>query len=243
MCLCPVPVKKHGQKHYYYVSCGKCPECKKYEANLWSNRMLIERPNWKNSFLITLTLNPFHYDFFEHKKNYKRYLQLMFKRMRKFGVKFRYFLVAENGSLNYRLHCHLIYYTNWVSIIQVWKLFRYYYNLGYINIKHCNNGAYRYLMKYLEKGAKFRLISKGIGNIQSSKLHDYIFENKYCHKYFYDKYRKEYGDKALFELKLKRDKVEKNRLFRKSKWKTDKNNPKNIKIRKDSHEWKQNHFI
>lgn len=238
MCLCPVSVKKHGSKYYTYVSCGQCPECKKYEANVWNNRMMLERPKWKDSFLITLTINPDNYLFFERPKNFKRYLQLMFKRLRKFGVKFRYFLVAENGSLNYRLHCHLIYYTNWVSIIQVWKLFRYFYNLGFINIKRCNNGAYRYLMKYLQKGTKFRLISKGIGYLKDKELYSYVKENKFLHKYYYDKFREKFGDKELFKVKLERDLEEKQRLFRKSKWKNDKNNPKNIKTRKELLQWK-----
>lgn len=238
MCLNPLSVKKHYSKHYMYVSCGKCPECKKYEANLWNNRLLLERPKWQRSFLITLTINPYNYDYFQHKRNYKRYLQLMFKRIRKFGVNFRYFLVAESGSLNFRLHCHMIYFTNWVNIIQVWKLFKHFYRLGFINIKPCNNGAYRYLMKYLEKGSLFRLISKGIGYLPDNVLYSYILSNRFCHKYYYDKFRKIFGDEELFKLKLLRDNDELKRLFLRKSWKDDRNNPANIKTRKELITWR-----
>ena len=49
-----------GQSHFVPVPCGRCPECLKRRASMWSFRLRKEEERSANALFITLTYAPEH---------------------------------------------------------------------------------------------------------------------------------------------------------------------------------------
>lgn len=109
------------------VACGKCFACQSNKRKSWFMRIKYEMLDSVNSYTVTLTydnehlpkvvpffdfdplLEPFKKPWFYHPFDY-RDVQLFFKRLRKEGLKFRYFGVGEYGAKTARPHYHIIFF-------------------------------------------------------------------------------------------------------------------------------------
>lgn len=84
----------------FQIPCGKCLACKSARANAWGVRMYHEASLHAQNSFVTLTYeNP-------PPAINKRDLQLFFKRVRKHGLRLRYFAVGEYGDQTRRPHYH-----------------------------------------------------------------------------------------------------------------------------------------
>lgn len=269
MCLSQISIKKAGNDYYSLVNCGKCDECLAYNVQLWTNRLLLEKKNWNSIFFVTFTLNPVSYLTYQDPFLYKDFFQRMFKRMRKNLIKFKYFLVAERGSLDYRLHAHCILFINNYDILSLYNILKLKYytddnirfqtddiystidnsivkeptnTLGFISVKPCYTGGIKYVLGYLKDPHEFRLISKGLGKLANNELYDYVADNSHISKYHSDKFKKIYG-----EIEFNRLTIQKNTFYNyknnKLPYKYNKNNPKNVAIRNKQNEIKKSKFI
>lgn len=101
-----------------FFDCGVCPECLSKRANQVVLRCYAESKLHADNCMITLTYDNFRYD---KRGNIvgelpvdsslhvcKRDCQLFFKRLRKAGYKFKYYLTAEYGKRTHRAHYHAI---------------------------------------------------------------------------------------------------------------------------------------
>jgi len=199
MCLSPfyreVIVSK--QKYYQPVPCGKCPECRGLYIKNKADRVNLEKQKrWKFAYMVTFTLNDDNYKYENDEQYWKRYWQLVFKRMRKDGYKFKYILVAERGDLLMRLHFHSVFLTD-LDIISFEIFLKEYYNLGFIRIKQTNIGGIKYVLKYLKKDNDYtwQLQSINIGRMELSEMIKYVIENKYIDYYYMRKLKKMLDEK------------------------------------------------
>ena len=94
------------------VRCGKCEHCRKYQNDEWANRMIMEQIGTNASvFFITLSFGEKHYEFVKSVEKievYRRYIVPFKKRLRSYGLKFRFYCVSELGEENGRFHFHLL---------------------------------------------------------------------------------------------------------------------------------------
>lgn len=86
----------------YTVPCGQCVECLRDNAQDWAYRSAIEAKKYSDNCMITLTYAKTDGNLC------KRDAQLFFKRLRKNGVKCRYFGCGEYGSKGLRPHYHFV---------------------------------------------------------------------------------------------------------------------------------------
>ncbi|UPW41451.1 replication initiator protein [Dipodfec virus UA23Rod_1392] len=77
-------------------------------VNDWLFRVAAERRQHKDVCVVTLTYNDVHLPNGENLR--KRDVQLLFKRMRRAGISFRYFGCGEYGSKGRRPHYHIIFF-------------------------------------------------------------------------------------------------------------------------------------
>lgn len=107
ICNHPLNIKKPGQlTGFMSVPCGHCPACLENKRKDWVTRLLHEAEASEYTYFITLT----------YEENItsvdKSDCQRFFKRLRKKGFNFRYYLVAEYGTKNKRPHYHYLYFSN-----------------------------------------------------------------------------------------------------------------------------------
>lgn len=100
------------------VRCGKCEHCRKYQNDEWASRMIMESISHKGSmpFFITLSFDTrFDSDLSVSDKTsvYRNYIIPFKKRLRSYGVCFRYYCVSELGEVGKRFHFHLV---TWVDL-------------------------------------------------------------------------------------------------------------------------------
>lgn len=139
---------KYIAKHDISVPCGKCGFCLATRKSDWSTRLEYEARKWVGSKFITLTYADPHL----HWRNgisqlHKHDLQKYFKRLRKAGVKLRYYAVGEYGSKTYRPHYHVILFTN-VSE----GILRESWHLGQVHIGSVTQASIAYCLKYIVNG-------------------------------------------------------------------------------------------
>lgn len=180
MCLTPVRLKSGDD-----VPCGKCAHCIQTKRTHWAVRVYNECITCELGFFITLTYsNEFltwvddvpvlQYD------DVKKF----FKKVRKEGYNFRYFLVGEYGEKSGRPHYHLILVTDNVKF-DVYK-FCEKWNLGFSHIGLISMASIMYVLKdMLKEVDMFKdvprafkphiLVSNGFGA-------KYIEKLKYWHK-------------------------------------------------------------
>lgn len=85
------------------LPCGKCVGCVQDKAEAWSVRCFHESQLHERNCFVTLT-----YRDPAPEKLCKHDLQTFFKRLRKTGVRFRYFAVGEYGERTHRPHYHVL---------------------------------------------------------------------------------------------------------------------------------------
>ena len=178
---------------FFEVPCGKCIECQKQLANVWSVRNYLESLQHTESISVTLTYRN------SPDNLVKRDIQLFFKRLRKKGYKFRYFGCGEYGGRGGRPHYHLCLYGYSPKDMTFFKYSKKGHNplykskeientwgLGFCLCEKLTVDSARYASLYLQKFndletkkvKPFRLMSRkpGIGLLNIEKSYDKIYE-------------------------------------------------------------------
>lgn len=99
VCLKPIFIKADKYKLGSvdrYVPCGRCMACRINKTQEWVLRLELEKMSNDKTAFVTLTYDDDHLPIDEglHKKD----LQKFFKRLRKYGLTFRYYAVGEYGE-------------------------------------------------------------------------------------------------------------------------------------------------
>lgn len=172
MCLTPIRLKnpsyrgRTGEYFYNTLPCGHCAECLSMRIEDWIIRLKEELKVSQNAFFLTLTYNEENLP--EHNLPSKKDVQLFHRYLRRKGLKFKYFIVSENGEQNNRIHYHGIYFLN-NFVKDLYLLLDNTWSKGYIFLGEANGKTIRYVTKYILKdfgGTKenFYLMSKNLGS-------------------------------------------------------------------------------
>ena len=98
------------------VRCGRCEHCRKYQNDEWATRMIMEQIGSESSvFFVTLSFGKVHYDRIasvERTQVYRDYIVPFKKRLRSYGVKFRFYCVSELGEQFGRFHFHMLLFVS-----------------------------------------------------------------------------------------------------------------------------------
>jgi len=86
------------------LSCGKCILCRKRQASDTTTKIVHEASQHLFNSFVTLTYDDKHIP--EHGSLDYRHLQLLWKRLRNDGLKFKYYAVGEYGDSTQRPHYH-----------------------------------------------------------------------------------------------------------------------------------------
>lgn len=105
------------------VRCGRCEHCRKYQNDEWATRMIMEQIGSECSvFFVTLSFAESHYKKIadvEKTQVYRDYVVPFKKRLRSYGVKFRFFCVSELGEQYGRFHFHLIIFIEKLFLVSL----------------------------------------------------------------------------------------------------------------------------
>lgn len=109
-CLHPIPIFPSDDVHHLhgmFVPCGKCYACRRKQSLDWCTRCVFEARGvgFDNCSFLTLTYDDLS---LPSCGVLKRHLQLFFKRLRKRGLRFRYYACGEYGKRTHRPHYHAI---------------------------------------------------------------------------------------------------------------------------------------
>ena len=115
---CSNPARLFDTTHtYIYVPCGHCPECVRSRQN-----DIIQRTNLESLeshlYFCTLTYNNEHLPTLDNPFRLGEsftyaditHVQLLMKRLRNHGLKFRYLATSERGTKRGRPHFHIIFF-------------------------------------------------------------------------------------------------------------------------------------
>lgn len=147
-----------GQSHFVPVPCGRCPECLKRRASMWSFRLKKEEERSISGHFVTLTYDNDHLPLSKNgfKTLVKKDLQKFFKRLRHYhGHKsnepypIKYYACGEYGSNFKRPHYHIILFNATEKhILDAWTF-------GHVDVGTISGASIGYTLKYVNKG-KFR---------------------------------------------------------------------------------------
>lgn len=127
------------------VPCGKCGFCLATRRSDWATRIEYESRRWYNSKFVTLTYADNELKFRNGIAQLdKRDLQNYFKRLRKGGVKLRYYAVGEYGSQTSRPHYHIILFTDVAE-----SELRAHWHKGHVHIGSVTQASIAYCLKYI----------------------------------------------------------------------------------------------
>lgn len=152
---------------FLFVPCRKCLYCRLQRRKEWSERMLSEQTQHEDSAFVTLTYdeesvpktnNEFqsflkytsediHDDEIRLLTLHKPDLQKYFKRLRRAGLKFKYFACGEYGDETLRPHYHSIVFG--VPITE--KLLSDKWDYGRVHVGAVEPDSIRYVAQYVDK--------------------------------------------------------------------------------------------
>lgn len=198
------------------VACRKCWQCRNNKINDWVGRCIAESRTASASHSITLTYGRDEDGNADHLRaailTYSD-VQKYFKRLRKAGYEFKYFVVGEYGSTKGRAHWHLmIYWKDKVPPHVLEKRFdEPFWPHGVSFWEKPSPASVRYVCKYIQKDMKqseqqgFLMMSKKppLGSAYFQQLAE-----KYCHQglspqslfYSFPDVREADGNKSSFLL-------------------------------------------
>lgn len=156
--------------------CGKCYACRLNKVRDDVIRCKLEQESHSSSLFVTLTFNDENLPISGSID--KRDLQLFFKRLRKYGCKFRYYACGEYGEKSGRPHYHFIGFgltkDDEVYIKKAWTYGHIYigdvndktiaYVAGYVMKKYLSDDAIaNYDLKFLQRPFTLRSRRPGLG--------------------------------------------------------------------------------
>lgn len=156
-----------------YVPCSRCAFCSQTRTNAWSARLYWEHRSSLSTAFVTLTYEDKHLTYFEG-QYYKDVPQLVpediqkyFKRLRKAGLKFRYYAVGEYGSKYGRPHYHILFFFQ--NDFDE-NLLRDKWSMGMVHVGKVSTASVNYCLSYISLRKKrgnrvheFALMSKKLG--------------------------------------------------------------------------------
>ena len=191
-------------KEGFYVPCGKCIGCRIAKTTWLNDACEWEYNHYGIGSFTTLTYDEENYlHLYNEEKqrfepNYKDF-QDFIKRLRsalyekyKTRPNFKYLVACETGEENGRIHYHVLFFgldfqNNDMDIWNAW-------NMGIVDNKPIQNGAIRYVLKYLTKdittfrekygiGKENHLFrySLGLGKGLINEQLDFIIKNNGCY--------------------------------------------------------------
>lgn len=161
---CPTPfyvknprVGQVGQPETLPLPCGRCPDCKRRRVAGWSFRLRMEDKQSEGSHFITLTYDPSVVPI--SPKGYMtlnpRDLTLFWKRLRKAGVKFKYYAVGEYGTNRARPHYHaIVFLTHAMSVVDFHIQVQKAWDLGTTDVGTVTGASVAYTLKYIDKESR-----------------------------------------------------------------------------------------
>lgn len=142
---------RYGEGNIIPLPCGKCLDCKISKARLWAVRCTLEASLYDDNCFVTLTFDEDHLpssgdEVFEK-------VQTFIHSMRDRGYVFRYFGCIERGSLNKRLHAHLIIFGQDFEINRFGSsdIVNQCWPYGYNRVDPCNYSTCNYVARYTTK--------------------------------------------------------------------------------------------
>jgi len=155
MCNSPLKIPNDETKTYKIAQCRKCDECFKARKRHWVGRMLAEEQTADHVWFTTFTYGGGYGNKEAYWLDYN-HLQLMFKRLRKDGYKFKYVAVGEHGTQRDRAHWHVMFYFQGDTppVEQMGKRITWPYwikGTSQIEKPRSSHGAAVYIMDYLSK--------------------------------------------------------------------------------------------
>lgn len=152
MCLNPI-LLPNGQQ----VACHKCWQCVRTRIDDWSGRCIAESQTAAGAHCVTLTYGrDSRYDSIDHLQaavlTYSD-IRLLLKRVRKSGLKVRYFIVGEYGKEKGRAHWHcLLFWQDAVPIMELGKNVEWrHWPHGHTFWDRLTPETIRYVCKYIAK--------------------------------------------------------------------------------------------
>jgi len=158
MCDFPIYTKKG------YVPCGGCSDCIGTKRQDWNNRLYYEAFNSTLTIFLTLTYNDENLktielpvmdsdvDTMDINVLYYRDVVNYWKRLRKEGLKFKYFYVGEYGEKSKRPHYHAImFFNDNIDLLYLENLLNNKWQLGQISIFLANQAMLKYTTKDMLK--------------------------------------------------------------------------------------------
>lgn len=144
------------------VPCGKCEVCRSRVVRDWVTRCICETSTSNYiPFFVTLTYNN---DFVPVQGVDKTHIQKFFKRLRMSVGSLRYIVCSEYGKNTLRPHYHAVIWfdrsfsscSDILHIIEdAWSEYnfklRQYVPFGFVYVRPCDTGGFRYTCKYLYK--------------------------------------------------------------------------------------------
>lgn len=153
-CIAP----KYLSKQDIIVPCGRCAFCMATRRSDWSTRLHYEAKMHLDSKFVTLTYANPHLTWAHSKPQLvKLDLQKWFKRVRKSGVKIRYYAVGEYGAKTYRPHYHILLFGP-VSE----DLIRKSWPLGQVHIGKVTSASIAYCLGYMVNGKSWQMIHQRV---------------------------------------------------------------------------------
>lgn len=155
MCISP-----YRLNNGHLVGCRLCWQCKEQTINDWVGRCIAESKTTKKTLAVTLTYGRDQYGDDKHINamvlTYSD-VQKFFKRLRKDGYKFRYFVVGEYGSNKGRAHWHaILFFKNKIpeGIELNKRISQKHWTHGYSYYEKVTHASVRYVCKYIFKDQK-----------------------------------------------------------------------------------------
>lgn len=192
-CYSPFHVEIPGRFESVPVPCGRCPYCLKRKVASWAFRLRKQDEISGASFFVTLTYSDPPMSSKGYMTLNKVCTQLFFKRLRKNTprTKWKYYLVGEYGTQNWRPHYHIIlfadtHYSKDQLLVQLYKA----WDKGLIDVGTVTGASVAYTLKYVQKPTRvpvhknddrlpeFSLMSKGLGShFLTDNIKDYYERN------------------------------------------------------------------
>lgn len=150
------------------VPCGSCPSCKQTKINSWVFRLLNEYRSSPYAVFLTLTYDDEHLNYcIDYQFDYpvvnmeewmafysyldgepclvKSHIQQFFRKLRKAGLKFKYYAIGEYGDKGNRPHYHVILFADWDCLNFDYSQF---WDKGFFKAGTVNMASIRYVCKH-----------------------------------------------------------------------------------------------